>query len=337
MDYGKLCLVVIDKFGKGEELTDICYGIRLIVPSNPPRLSPPSFEGQSIKTGLFVRVSIFKRKMAVFGSKNNNPDTDVSSMNYIQQKQNEAMRNGNAARFVELSNILANKLNNPKKIKYTVEKFIELKCVCLKGDWTWCNEYGLVDLTEDPKSSNTLYPAPADVLRLEDASDFHRGYFQIKDIPETEHRDIFFEQFKPTEKAKRQERGMALGNLWQLVKLDTVNDLEEDPNDPNYVDAKNDFPEPEFFTDLIGEHPEMAFTQIDECYSELFSQKAEKDGFFSYGYIIGAAQLVADGKELFVNCDCGRSEKGCHCTWLKNKITEIARIIKSKQLNQKGI
>lgn len=336
--YGILKFVVVDRIGRGDDATDKISGIKVIVPSNPPRLRlPPTFEGQSFKTGVFVRVCIFRRKMSTFGSRNNNPETDVDSMSYLMQKQNEAMRRCDATRFVELSGILQRKLQNPKQIKFKVEKFVELKVNAVNNQWQWNTLYNMADLTEDPKSPNTLYPDPADVISLEEVGDFNRGFFEIEDIPEEQQRQAFSEQFQPTEKAKRQERGSAIGNLWKLVIVDAVNDLEKDPKNPTYVDAKNDFQEPEFFKKLIGHHPELAFEQLDEYYSDMYEGGEVDEGVFDYSILNRAANLVADGKEVYINCNCGRSEKSCHCTWIKNKVTEIARRVKSKQLNEKGI
>lgn len=341
---GVLRCTVTDVFKWSGENHEQEYGISVIVPipSLTPRLNPPTFGGESRTSGIYVKVTTFKRKLPMLHERSNNKDTDINALDRLMQEQNKAFRNMDTERFANLSSILADKVSNPRKIKFEVERFLHLKVVAKKQkdgtlEWEWSTQYGVNDLCDDPKTTNTYY---GEVTKIEQ-DQFKRGFKPDDNLDERD----FQAQFKPSIKAVRQNRGACMGNMSTLCSVDTQNELEDADN---ILILKDTFPEPEWFAEEIATCPELAMHKLDKHYGELYRAKTENDEF-DIGYVTAGAKIIVQAVDfmavgnhekavkVIVNCNCGRLEAHCHGQWIMNKMVAIARGLKSNELKAKGL
>ena len=234
--------------------------------------------------------------------------------------------------YVKVS-IFRHKLHG--KNNHEVERFLHLKVIAKPQkdgslEWEWSTSYGINDLCDDPKTTNTYY---GEVEKIEQ-DQFKCGFKYDEHLTSND----FSEQFKPSIKAIRQNRGECMGNMSTLCCIETQSEV---PDGDNVLYLKDTFPEPEWFAEMIATCPELAMHELDKHYSALYKAKTENEEF-GIGYIEACAELIVEAVDfiavgnhekavkVIMNCNCGRLEAHCHGKWIMDKIVGVAQEMASK-------
>jgi len=241
--FGVLRLKVKDCYKTKDGSVDRTYGIKIIVPepSSILRLPAPSFEKESQKTGLFVRI---QRK--------------------IKNK---------VERYVELK-VTCMKVGELIWVWSEHYSMIDVFDTLKSNNTIYPANNDVIEIKHESdfrvgweQNNNTK----------EDFQKQFKREIQPLDIATTSTKTKAIKQFTPPD-ITRQTNEATPSNMWKLVELNTKDDI---PDADNVLYTNVQFPEPEWFAEKVAICPEEALFLLDLEYTKKYLNKVENKDFSS--------------------------------------------------------